>query len=426
MFARIVTESLVRKRGRKLIAVAAVALGAAVATAMLTIALGVGDKVNKELRSYGANIEALPRDRRVAVNLGGIQYQAASSTAYLKEADLPRLKSVFWANNILAFAPFLHAPIQAVISQRSSEPIETMLVGTWFDHEIETEEGKKFRTGVREVNSWWKVDGEWPGKGECLAGSALASRIGLNPGDEIDVRGPVAAPRFRVSGILSTGAGEDDQLVGLLSDAQRLSGLEGRIDRVSISALTNPEDDFARSDPETLTPEQFERWSCTPYARSIAYDVSKVVEGSEARPVMRISQTEGALLSRIELMMLLTAVAALAASILGVSSTMTTTVLERKSEIALLKAIGAGNAGVTAIFLAEAAVVGLAGGLAGFGLGYVVAQLLARTVFNSAIETSGIVAPAVVIISIAVAFAGSAWPLRAALRFQPSVVLKGQ
>lgn len=426
MFVRIVSESLVRKRGRKLIAVAAVALGAAVAAAMLTIALGVGDKVNRELRAYGANIEALPRNRQVAVSVGGIQYQATSPTGYIKETDLPRLKSIFWGNNILAVAPFLHTAAQAVGSARPGGPIETALVGTWFDHDLETEEGKKFRAGVRHVSPWWKVNGDWPESGECLAGSSLASRMSVNVGDEIEVRSPVGGSRLRVSGVLSTGADEDDQLVAHLGEVQRLFGLDGKMDRVLISALTNPEDDFARSDPEALTPEEFERWSCTPYARSIAYDVSKVLEGSEARPVMRISQTEGALLSRIELMMLLVAIAALAASILGVASTMTTTVLERKSEIALLKAIGAGNTSVTAIFLAEAAVVGATGGLAGLGIGYVVAQLLARSVFSSAIETSGIVAPAVIVISIAVAFAGSALPLRAALRFQPSVVLKGQ
>src|SRR5215467_4257260 len=107
MFTRIVRESLVRKRRRKLMAVAAIALGATVGTAMLAVALGVGDKVNRELRSYGANIEAIPRQRALTVDSGGVQYHAAAPQAYIDESDLPKLKSIFWSNNILSFAPFL-------------------------------------------------------------------------------------------------------------------------------------------------------------------------------------------------------------------------------------------------------------------------------------------------------------------------------
>jgi len=188
-------------------------------------------------------------------------------------------------------------------------------------------------------------------------------------------------------------------------------------------ALHN-EDAFARRDPTTFSPEEYERWSCTPYARSIAHDVERALTNVEAHPVLRISQTEGAVLSKIDLMMLLVALAALTAALLGVASTMTTTVLERKSEIGLLKAIGASNLDVTMIFLAETGLVGMIGGLAGLGLGWGLAQIVARSVFGSAIEISAVLAPMVIVVSIAVAFIGSALPLRRALRFEPSVVLR--
>ncbi len=56
MLAKIVRESLTRRRRRKLLSVLAVALGTAVAAALGTMALDVGDKVGRELRSFGANI----------------------------------------------------------------------------------------------------------------------------------------------------------------------------------------------------------------------------------------------------------------------------------------------------------------------------------------------------------------------------------
>jgi len=428
MFARIVRESLVRKRRRKLMAVAAIALGATVGTAMLAVALGVGDKVNRELRSYGANIEAVPLRRALTVDTAGFQYQTASPEAYLDETDLPKLKSIFWSNNILAFSPFLRIPVQVGVGSGLTDAV---LAGTWFDHTVTTEDGKLFRTGVRELCPWWKVQGSWPADGECLIGTELRDKIKAGAGDEITIArtrpdGSEARERLRISGVLSTGSDEDRQLITDLTVAQRLSGLQGKADRVEVSALTNPEDDFAQRDPATLSPQDYERWSCTPYVHSIASDVQNVIRGSEARPVLRIAQTEGVLLSKVELLLLLVAAAAMAAAVLGVASTMMTTVLERRSEIGLLKAIGAGNVGVTAIFLAEAAIVGAIGGLVGFGVGYGLAQIVARTVFGSPITVSPVLAPIVLIVSVGVAFLGSAVPMRAALKFDPSVVLRGQ
>lgn len=423
MFFRLVKGSMLCGRRRKLAAVAAVAIGSAAAASMLALALGIGDKVNRELRAYGANIEVLPRQRSLTITQGGIEYRAAAPKTYLEEDQLPRLKSIFWANNILDFAPFLSLPVKVGSN-------DVMLVGTWFERELRDEEGRAFRVGVKSMNRWWKVEGRWPEPGECLVGISLRDRLGIKTGDVLMVEcrrsdGQSRAEQMRVSGLLRTGSDEDDRLIAHLEVAQRLAGLEGKIERLEVSALTAPEDDFARRDPGTMSPEELERWSCTPYARSIARNIEEALDGSEARPVLRISQTEGRLLERIELMMFLIAAAALAASALGVSSTMMTTVLERRAEIGLLKAIGASDLSVAAIFLAESVLIGFFGGAIGLGLGSGLARLLAQSVFGSPIELSGAIAPLVIIISIAVTFAGSALPLRAALRVEPAIVLRG-
>jgi len=268
------------------------------------------------------------------------------------------------------------------------------------------------------------------GEGECLVGVRLMELLNARAGDEISLRGiardgsPVEA-RLRVSGILATGSDEDRSIVAELDAAQRLSGQQGKAGRIEISALTNPEDNLARRDPATLSPEEYERRSCTPYPSAVANDIEKVITGSEARAVRRISETEGSLLSRINAMLLVVALAALAASVLGVASTTMTTILERKSEIGLLKAIGASNLGVTTIFLAESMVTGLCGGVAGLATGYGLAQVIARTVFGSGIGMSPVLMPLILAISLVVAFVGSAIPLRTALRLGPTDVLRG-
>jgi putative ABC transport system permease protein len=433
MFGRIVKESFLRRRGRKMIAISAVALGAAVATAMIAVAVGIGDKVNRELRSYGANIEALPRDRSVTVTASGISYQAAAGNGYINEQDLPNLRAIFWTNNILAFAPFLTVPVKCGlgVQPNGASMIDAPMSGTWFNHTVETPEIKPFVTGVEKVSPWWKVNGGWPKDGQCLIGSKLQVALKCSPGDQIAVRytrpdGSQSDTSLIVSGVLSTGSDEDGSIVAPLAFVQHLSGLASRVDRVEVSALTNPEDDFGRRDPSTLKPEEYERWSCTPYPHSVALDIQKALPGSEAHPVLRVSNTEGALLSRVNAMLILVAIVALVAAIVGVTSTMMTTVLERKSEIGLLKAIGASNLGVTAIFLAESSIIGLLGGVAGLVLGSAMAQVISRTVFGSTIGISGVLVPIVIGLSVAVAFAGSAIPLKTALRFEPAIVLKGE
>ncbi len=429
MILTLIKNSLTRGRRRSLIAAAAVALGSAVATAMLAVALGIGDKVNRELRSYGANIEVLPRQRSLPVVAGGVQLQASSSATFLNEKDLANLKSIFWSNNLLAFSPFLNLKVS--VSRPNASSVECSLIGAWIDHESKTEFSETSVTGVKQLNPFWRIDGRWPDEGECLAGASLARRTSAKAGDTFVVnhsrlgREPAAAS-FVISGIVTTGSMEDDGIVARLEDAQKLAGLAGRFDRLEVSALTRPDDEFARRDPEKLAPDDLERWSCTPYARSIARDVEKAIAGSEAHPVLKIAQSEGLLLNKVNLLLLLVLVASVTAAVLGVSSTMMTTVIQRRSEIGLMKAIGAGNGGITAIFLLEAAAIGLAGGIAGVGAGALLSQLVARTVFGSPIEFSTLLVPLMLTLSVVVALVGSAFPLRKALTFEPSIVLRGR
>src|SRR3989304_2815027 len=107
MFWRLVRESLWRPRNRRRAAWAAlaVALGTAVAAAMLNVSLDVGDKVGRELRSLGANIVLTPAADSLPVEIGGIDYRPVSEGAYISEASLSKLKEIYWRNNIIAFAP---------------------------------------------------------------------------------------------------------------------------------------------------------------------------------------------------------------------------------------------------------------------------------------------------------------------------------
>ncbi len=431
MLIRIIGHSLARRRRRKLLSVVAVALGIAVATAVGTTALEVGDKVNRELRSFGANISVTPAADGLPVEVGGVDYRPAGSGAFLSEEDLVKLKRIFWRNNILAFAPYLSVP--ATLKGHS-----VTLMGTWFEKRIRVDSSEVFSTGLEKIHPGWKVQGQWPKEEDtsgCLVGRRVAALAGVKVGQTLMIAAPKSKietePEFRVltfelriRGILETGGPEDDQIVAPLEAVQRFAGLEGRVRRVEVSALTKPEDAFARSDISKMTPEQFERWNCSPYARSIAYQIQQALPGAEAKPVFPVADAEGKILNRVGVLMGILGAAALTAAALAVSSVMLATVLERRTEIGLFKSLGASDARVASLFLLEASVIALVGGITGYAVGSLLARRLGLTVLGLPAEVHWVILPGAIGLALVVTLVGSALPLARGLRVSAAVALR--
>src|SRR5580698_2492756 len=129
MFVRLVYESFRRQKRRKLLAGAAIVLGVTVATAMIAVATDIGDKINRELRTIGANLVVTPQEDSLDLEIGGVNLQPPTDGAYLNEADLPKIKGIFWHNNITAFAPML--PVSVAVG-RTGDDREVTLLGTYF------------------------------------------------------------------------------------------------------------------------------------------------------------------------------------------------------------------------------------------------------------------------------------------------------
>ncbi len=232
MFARLVYESFRRQKRRKLLAGAAITLGVTVATAMIAVATDIGDKINRELRTIGANLLVTPREDTLDVEIGGVNLKPPSDGAFLNEADLPKIKGTFWHNNITGFAPML--PVNVTL-RRDSRTENLTLLGTYFAKQVSF--GKEeFTTGVRSTHPWWKVSGAWPDDSsrDVLLGERLAARLSAKSGDQI----MVSDRQLHVSGILSTGGSEDDQIVAPIALAQEILGKPGAVRRVYVSALT--------------------------------------------------------------------------------------------------------------------------------------------------------------------------------------------
>ena len=441
MLARLLWKSVRGRKSRVALASGAVAVAAALASALLNVALDIGEQVARELRAFGANIMMLPEQDAVDVEIGGLRYTTAAGAAYLAEADLPKLKAIFWGHNVVGFAPFLSAPVEVGDGR-------ALLVGTWFDQEVRLSPGLRrltpsrgddrnappeatsFRTGLRPIAPWWRVDGRWveDSATEAMLGSALARHLGIAVDGRISLRADGATRDFLVAGIVRTGGPEEDQIFVDLAAAQSLLRLPGKVDRVQVSALVKPDDALAirgRRNPQGLSAEEYERWYCSPYIDAIIHQIEEAIPGARGKALRQVAEAEGAFLGRLTLTMLLVTAVAMAAASLGVMATMTTTVVERREEIGLMKAIGAEPRQIARQLLLEAALCGILGGAAGAGAGLVLARQIGVQVFHAAVAPDPVTVPFVVGLAFVVTLLGAALPTRRAARLDPLVTLRG-
>ncbi len=412
MILRFVQESIRRAPRRKALIIAAIAMGSAVATAMLGVMLDIGDKINRELRQVGANIVVTSQAAALTGGVGSFSGRATGTASYIPEAEVPNVKKIFWGLNILGFSPSLSA-------QDGGLPVE----GVWFSHTYTAPDGSSQATGITKVNPAWRLRaGHWPvgARNDCAVGLAAAHRHGWKAGSEITVLG---AP-FTVAGIFETGDEAEDRVLLPLERVQELTQRPGVVDRIDVAALTKPEDDFARKDPRTMTTKERERWSCSNYAISLADEIQQALPGTIARPVRRVADSEGKILGSVGgLMGLITFVALLSAG-LTVWSLTAATMMERRGEVAIMQAIGAGRGVIATLFGLEIALVGLAGGVIGAVVGTLLAHYVGLSVFHDSVQISWVLPFMIVPAAMAIALAGAAQPLRRTLRLEPAVILR--
>lgn len=409
MLFRILKNSFLKRPRAIFLVFLSITMGAAVATAFLGIAGEISHKMALELRSYGANILLEP----AAMEGGG----------FLREADLPKIKTVFWKYNITGFTPYLYGVAELTAGNMRERGV---VAGTWFNKQLEVEGEDPTFQGIKVIAPWWEVQGEWPmAAEEAIVGASLASRLRLSVGNDVKVSVHGVSQLFRVCGIVTTGGFEEEQLFAPLVTVQSLLKQPGKVSRVLVSALTVPMDDFGRKDPNLMTKDEYEKWYCTAYVTSVAKNVEEVMAGSRAKPIWQIASAEGALLKKLNNVMLLLTVLALGASATAVSTSLMASMAERSPEIALMKAIGADRLQISSIFVGETLIISMAGGVIGFLLGDQLAGIISRSVFNSTIASPLWLFPTAIISAFLVALAGSIAPLRRALMIEPVRVLKG-
>jgi putative ABC transport system permease protein len=441
VFARLLWSSLRARRARLLLGTLAVTLGVAVATALATLALRVGDDLVLALRAAGPNFVVLPLGARLPLDLGGAELEPARAGMHLDPSAVTSLKSGFWKNNVLEAAPEI--TVDAAV-----EGAPITLVGTWFEHELAVS-GGGWPTGLARLRPNWELTGRWPaepgtnaasgaagasssaestatdrdGAGEIALGRGLARRIGAGVGDWVRVSVNDRSTRWRVSAVVDPGGRDEDRAWAPLALVQDLAGRTNEIDRVWASVLVKPPTEEVAPDP-ARDPIGYERFMCTPFPANVAKDLAQALPGAEVLPMTEVVAGEGMVVARLDLLMLLLALAALTASVLGLFSTSTAAVVERSAELGLLRSIGATSGEIAALLLGETVLISLAGGVMGWALGAASATAIRGETFGVAGGVPTLLLPLAIVISLVVALLGTLGPLRMALRLDPARVVR--
>lgn len=403
MYTTVLLKSFRMRKARYVLPVVALIIGISVGSAFLMVSLNIQDKVATQLRQFGPNMVVVPHSEDIELTVGGMSLGTISETKYIPESDAKRIRdlplSVFGdrVKGILGKNAFVYSVVKADGKQ------DVILAGTWFDQ-------------LQNINTWWDVEGQYPADNSSVVlGKTVAEKLGKRVGDTILLEynevvtndtgryNFSASKSFKVAGVVSTGGEDDSRIFGDLDAVQGLTNKENRVNIMQISAICN---------------------ACP------VEDVAKVIEdniqGIDVLTVKQVAKAEMNTLDMIQNLVGFITVVALLASALTVMTTQTLSVVERRKEIGLMKAVGAKNINVALIFLGEGLVIAVVGALMGFGLGIGIAQFIGEYVFQSSIAVVWWVALASVIVSVVIVSLASLIPIKQAIDVDPAIVLRGE
>ena len=148
MFFRMIRGALFRQKGKMLMIAFTIALGASLSTSMLNTMLGVGDKVNQELKAYGANINVVAKEASLLDDIYGMSGDDDETNKYLREDELGNIKTIFWAFNVVDYTPYFNTKVNV-----NEDTEKTKLVGTWYAHHMSLDTGEDLDTGMINLKS---------------------------------------------------------------------------------------------------------------------------------------------------------------------------------------------------------------------------------------------------------------------------------
>ena len=373
MFWRLIFRALRLRLQRVFIIFTALTVGASIVTAMAAVYFDINTKMSQELRTFGANFYIGSAD-------GGMMNQAELNAILQKAPD----------GFITAASPYLYG-----VARSDLEKI--VLMGVNFD-------------AMRILAPYWQITGSAINVNfddrNAMIGKTLAERLHVKVGDSLQLsKNAVEKHSFNIKGIVEAGDATDNMLIVNVEFAQNWLDKEGVVN----NALLN-----VKNEQGDNTVDQF------------AEKIMQQYPDLTARPIRKVSASEGQILGKIKGLMGLISLVILVLATLCVNTTLIAIVGERSKEFALQKSLGAKKFDIIRQISTEILIIAFCAIIIGLGLGYLLAQVLGITVFKSYIDMRLPVLPITVVLSLLVAFVAVIIPTRRALSINVANVLKGE
>ena len=373
MFWRLIFRALRLRLQRVFIIFTALTVGASIVTAMAAVYFDINTKMSQELRTFGANFYIGSAD-------GGMMNQAELNAILQKAPD----------GFITAASPYLYG-----VARSDLEKI--VLMGVNFD-------------AMRILSPYWQITGSAINVNfddrNAMIGKTLAERLHVKVGDSLQLsKNAVEKHSFNIKGIVEAGDATDNMLIVNVEFAQNWLDKEGVVN----NALLNVQNEQGAN-----TVDQF------------AEKIMQQYPDLTARPIRKVSASEGQILEKIKGLMGLISLVILVLATLCVNTTLIAIVGERSKEFALQKSLGAKKFDIIRQISTEILIIAFCAIIIGLGLGYLLAQVLGITVFKSYIDMRLPVLPITIVLSLLVAFVAVIIPTRRALSINVANVLKGE
>ena len=417
MFITMLFSAVFRRKSRALMAVIATLVGAATLFCLAAICLVVPQQMSDEMRAYGANIIVTPLEGEWKNGIDRAMVLHTNDMVLAKGAM--RSATYRYENVRINAAPYVLAGIDV--------------------------------RSVKSLNKHWNVDGSWPSSGNVMVGRDVASSMGLKIGSRIAiayrssdntdgshkpaeksesksasksanksanqsaqnssqqklVEGRISTDimdthgtTFRVCGILDTGGAEDSMLYSLNADVNTLTRVKRGADVIAYSSSAPSVDAVVRSINDMTSMRV------------------------RAQQVTKVTAADTGIITMLRSLFCIVSLVVLVLMMVGVSTTISSIVQQRRNEIGLRKALGASARSIGVEFTAEAGLYGLIGGIAGTAVGYVFARLLAAMVFARDLGVNWWLVAFSVAFSLIASCVAALPPVLRASKIDPAIVLR--
>mgnify|MGYP003208243010 CR=1 FL=1 len=423
MFFTMLWGAVFRRRSRAMMAVIASLVGAATLFCLASVCVAVPQQMNEEMRAYGANLIVTPAS-------------ATGKSQGIDTATVRNVTALIGAGHSVKSAAYRYESVRI-----NSAPYTIAGVDV---------------KAVRALNRHWNVTGDWPGSGNVMVGRDVADALGVKVGSRVTIgyraadasssasaksdsdestetaessaqgtqstqttqgeqttqateNGRVSSDimdnngtEFRIAGIVDTGGNEDSIIYATTADVSKLAGHERGADVVEYSVNAMGDE-----------------------LNAIVNRINKNTNTAvKAQTVTRITSSDTRIIAMLQTLFWIVSLVVLVLTLVGVGTTISSIVSQRRNEIGLRKALGADSRAIGVEFYVESGIYGLIGGLLGTAIGYVLARVLCSTVFGRALGLNWLLCVGSLLLSVAIAVIASIPPVRRATRIDPAIVLR--